>query len=112
MFHRNFDGKSTLSELERACETTQKIKRANLTGIEGRNAQLADGTKMNVNVAEFDPKPNPSDVHDDLVLVKKDDADKVFLDKMASEKRTQIGADMNVFIENVAETILVYGKTS
>jgi hypothetical protein len=112
MFHRNFDGKATLSELERACETTQKLKRANLTVIEGRNAQLADGTTMNLNVAEFNPQSNPSQVHDDLKLVKKAEADKAFLDQMAAESRAQVGGDMNVFVENQAAVILVFGKTS
>lgn len=111
-FSRNFDGKATLAELEKACENVQKIKRANLTDIEGRNAEFADGTKMNVNVAKFTPQSNPSTVRDDLKFVKKTDANVAFIAQMAAEGRAQIGSEMNVFIENKANTILVFGKTT
>jgi hypothetical protein len=112
MFDRIYDAKATLSELERGCETTQKMKRANLTSIEGRNAELPDKTKINVNVGHFDPKPNPSDVHDDITMVKKADATVTFRAQMAAEGRTQVGGDMNVFVESQPETILIFGKTT
>jgi len=111
-FTRNFDGKAKLDELERGCESVQKVRTANLLSIQGRNAELDDGTKLKVNVAQFDPQDRRRDVHDDLKMVKKDDADVAFLSQMAAESRTQIGGDMNVFIENQAVTILVFGKTT
>ena len=111
-FTRNFDGKATLEELERALETKQRVKTANLLSIQGRNAQLDDGTKLKVNVAEFDPQDAISKVHDDLKLVKKSDASVSFLAQMAAEARIQIGGDMNIFLENAAETILVFGRTT
>src|SRR5262245_3894125 len=96
-FSRNFDGKSTLDELERALETKQRVTMANLLSLQGRNAQLDDGTPLKVNVAEFDPQPSRSMVHDDLKLIKKADADVTFLAQMTAESRTQIGGEMNVF---------------
>ena len=111
-FSRNFDGKATLDELERALETMQRVKVANLLTIQGRNAEFDDGTQMKVNVAQFDPKDNRSEVHDDLKLVKKADATPAFMSQMAAQGRAPVGGDMNVFIENEAETILVFGKTS
>jgi hypothetical protein len=109
-FSRIFDGKATLDELERACETMQRVKMANLLSIQGRNAQLDDGTKLKVNVAQFDPKDRRSEVRDDLKLVKKTDASPAFLAQMAAEGRAPVNGDMNAIVENNAETILAFAK--
>lgn len=111
-FSRIFDGKATLKELERACETMEMVKMANLLSIQGRDAELPDGTKLKVNVAQFDPKNHRRDILDDLELVKKADADQAFLQRMAAEGRAAIGGDMIVFIEDQSDTILVFGKTT
>ncbi|MBD0324828.1 MAG: hypothetical protein ICV68_00265 [Pyrinomonadaceae bacterium] len=111
-FSRIFDGKATLEELERALENMQKLKMANLLTVQGRNAQLDDGTKMNVNVAQFDPQDRRSQVHDDIKMVKKEDASVAFRAQMAAEGRAPVGGDMNVFVENKTVTILVFGKTT
>ena len=111
-FTRIFDGKVTLDELDRSLETMQRVKIANLLSIQGRKAELDDGTKLNVNVTQFDPQDERSDVHDDLKLVKKTDATVQFLAQMAQEGRTQVGGDMNVFIADQPVTIVVFGKTT
>ncbi len=110
MFNRIFDGKASLDELDRGCESIQRLRRANLQSVEGRNAQFDNGTQVNVNVAQFQAVADLNDVHDDLKLVKKDDADVAFLAQMAAEGRSQIGGDMNIFISNVATTILIFAK--
>ena len=109
-FSRIFDGKATLDELERACETMQVLKMSNLLSIQGRDAELNDGTKLKVNVVQFEPQDRRRDVIDDLKLVKKADATVAFIAQMAAEGRAPIGGDMNVFLESKAETILVFGK--
>jgi hypothetical protein len=107
---RTFNGKNTLATLQQDCMDIQMIKKANLTKVEGQNAVTPTDTKITVNVCTFDQKDDVSEVHDDLVFVKKSAATVTFIAKMVQESRTQIGDDMDVFIEDKAETILVFGK--
>ncbi len=107
---RTFNGKNTLAALQQDCMDIQSIKKANLTKIEGQKAVTPTETKITANVCTFDLKDDVSQVHDNLVFVKKSDATVTFIAKMAQESRTQIGGDMDVFIEDTAETILVFGK--
>lgn len=112
MFDRKFFGIATLIQLQNACMDVAIKKTADLVEIEGRNAQLPDGSQSKINVVRFDPKDDESEVRDDLRFVKKADATVAFIAQMASEGRAQIGGDMDVFIEDKAETILVFGKTT
>ena len=112
---RIYDGKIAIGELERTCETIQHLRRVNLTDIQGRVARFENGTTANVNIATFVRMPNMSDVHDELTFIKKDDADVTFLARMTAEGRTRVGGvdhEMEIFIENTAVAILVYGKST
>lgn len=112
MFERSFFGKATLVQLQNACIDVEKKKTANFIEVEGRDAQLPDGTNAKINIARFDPKDDESEVRDDLTFVKKADANVNFHAKMAQQGKAQIGGEMDVFIEDKAETILVFGKTT
>jgi hypothetical protein len=107
---RTFNGKNPLAVLQQDCMDIQMIKKANLTKVEGKNAMPPAEGKITVNICTFDLKDDTSEVHDDLLFVKKSDATKSFMDKMKQEKRDQIGEEMHVFDKDTAETILIFGK--
>jgi hypothetical protein len=110
MFERIFPGTAKLDELEVACIDVERKKTANLMTVEGRNAQLPDGTPSNVNVVQFDPKDDESEVQFDLKFVRKADATPAFLAQMAAEGRAQVGGDMSIFIEDQPDTVLIFAK--
>jgi hypothetical protein len=109
-FTRIFDGKSTLEELQRACIAMAQVKMANVVTIQGRKAQLDDGTKLNVNVVKFEPQDSQTAVHSDIKMATESDANQVFLQQMAAEGRAPVNGNMSVFIANAAETIVAFAK--
>jgi hypothetical protein len=109
-FTEIFSATGNIEALERTILAFQKARIANLISIQGRNAQIEDGSNVNVNIAEFEPQDRRSQVRKNLKFVKKDDATVAFRSQMATEGRMQVGSEMNVFIENTAVTILIFGK--
>jgi hypothetical protein len=114
-FPEIFPASATLEDLQRTLITFQKAQIANLISIQGRNAELDDGTKLDVNLAEFDPKDDRSDVNKVLVLVENDDATTAFLAQMATQSMTQLGGagkKWRVFIKGDPVNILIFFKKS
>ena len=109
-FHEIFSATGNLEALERTIIAFQSAKIANLISIQGRNAQIEDGPNVKVNVAEFEPQDHRNKVRKNLKFVKIDDATIAFRSQMATEGRMQVGSEMNVFIDNTAVTILIFGK--
>lgn len=110
-----FPASASLEDSQETIISFQMKLTANLISIQGRNAVLDNGTKLNVNLAEFDPKLKKSEINKSLVFVKKSDADPAFLAKMAAESRSPLGGagkEFNVFIEGSAEKILIFFKKS
>jgi NADH dehydrogenase/NADH:ubiquinone oxidoreductase subunit G len=90
-FPEMFPASATLEELQRTLIAFQKIKTANLINITGRNAELDDGTKLNVNLADFEPQTRRNQINKVLVLVKDDDANVAFLTRMTAESMSPLG---------------------
>jgi len=109
-FTEIFPATGNLEALEKTIMAFQRAMIANLIDIQGRNAQIEDGSNVNVNVVQFEPQDRRSQVRKNLKFVKKDDATVAFRAQMAAEGRTQVGSEMNVLIENTAVTILIFGK--
>jgi hypothetical protein len=109
-FSETFPANGALEALATTIMAYQRAKIANLINIQGRNAQVEDGSNVNVNIAEFEPQDRRNQVRKNLKFVRKADATVTFRSQMTAEGRTQVGGEMNVFIENTAVTILIFGK--
>ncbi len=107
---RTFNGNKTLDTLQQDCIDIQEVKKANLTNVQGQNALMPTETKITVNICEFELKDDIGEVHDDLKFVKKADVNVAFLAQMAAESRIQIGGDMDIFVEDTAVNICIFGK--